>query len=193
MPPGRLNLVVGSSLGAVLLVGLALGQSQPPHDDIGKTLPRTNLSSDGAVNRSGLPRPHWDSPTPRGIESAGAGRGEWLGKRLASPAINWRPIILRIPCIPWDCTSPIRSDPTFPLCEACHGPGSEPCRQAANQRTHHRIYQKFRHPDRYSDENLPDLSRGRPARSLAGFSPPAQRLVLQRLSTTPWQNSQYRG
>src|SRR6202051_2286361 len=55
------------------------------------------------------------------------------------------------------------------------------CCQAANQRTHHRIHQKFGYPDRYSDENLPDLSRGRAARSLAGIGPPAQRLVLQRL------------
>ena len=56
MPRGRPDILIGFSLCA-LLCTLAVGQSQAPRDDIGKSLPPTNLSADSAVGRSGLPRP----------------------------------------------------------------------------------------------------------------------------------------
>src|SRR5208282_5216073 len=58
MPVGRRSLLITVSLGAAFLVyKLAVGQSQPSRDDVAKSLPSTNLSADGTVDRSKLPRP----------------------------------------------------------------------------------------------------------------------------------------
>ena len=55
---GRRSLSITASLGTVFLVcTLAVGQSQPSRDDVAKSLPSTNLSGDGTVDRSDLPRP----------------------------------------------------------------------------------------------------------------------------------------
>jgi hypothetical protein len=58
MRPGRLSASIVASLGLVLLVcTLAVGQSQPSRNDSANSLPPTNFSADGSVDRSGLPRP----------------------------------------------------------------------------------------------------------------------------------------
>jgi len=55
MPLGRRSLSITASLGAVFLAyTLAVGQSQPSRDDFARSLPSTNLSADGTVDRSAM-------------------------------------------------------------------------------------------------------------------------------------------
>ena len=58
MTLGRLSLSITASLGAVSLTcALAVGQSQPAHNDGANSLPSTNFSADGTADHGALPRP----------------------------------------------------------------------------------------------------------------------------------------
>jgi hypothetical protein len=128
MPPGRLNLAIGSSLCAVLLVctfTLAVGQSQSPHDEIRSSLPRTNLSADGTVDRSGLPRPALGFANAHVASNPQAPDARAVGEKtcVACHKLEADHFTHTLHSLGLHVAN--RSDPTIPVCEACHGPGSE--------------------------------------------------------------------
>src|SRR3984893_13842499 len=126
MSAGRSSVLVVIALGIVFFVyALAMGQSQPSQNDITNSLPSTNLSADGTADRSGLPR-----PAP-GFAHAHV---------ASNPQVPDAKIVGEKTCIAWHkleadhFTHTLhslglhvanRSDPPIPVCEACHGPGSE--------------------------------------------------------------------
>ena len=58
MSVGRWGVLIEIALGVVFLgCTLAMGQSQPSQNGTTNSLPSTNFSADGTVDRNGLPRP----------------------------------------------------------------------------------------------------------------------------------------
>src|SRR5882724_4922903 len=58
MTLGRWSVPIAIALGIVFPAYTpAMGQSQPAQNDTANSLPSSNLSADGPVDRSGLPRP----------------------------------------------------------------------------------------------------------------------------------------
>jgi len=58
MDQGRWSVVIAATLGlAIMMLAWAVAYSQPARKDPNNSLPSTNLSADGTVDRSSLPRP----------------------------------------------------------------------------------------------------------------------------------------
>jgi hypothetical protein len=114
MPPGRLNLAIGSGLCTVLLVCLALGQSRSPHDDIGTSLPRTNLSANGAVDRSGLPRPALGFANAHVASNPLAPDTRTVGEATCVACHKLEADHFTHTLHSWDCTPLIERIPPFP-------------------------------------------------------------------------------
>ena len=125
MTLGRLSLSITASLGAVLLVcTFAVGQSQPSRDDVTKSLPSTNLSADGTVDRSNLPRPAPGFANAHVASNPQAPDARAVGEKtcIACHRLEADHFTHTLHALGLHVAN--RSDPTIPVCEACHGPGS---------------------------------------------------------------------
>ena len=125
MPLGRRSLLITVSLGAAFLVyRLAVGQSQPSRDDVANSLPSTNLSAGGAVDRSHLPRPAPGFANARVAANPQAPDARAVGEKtyIACHQLEADHFTHTLHALGLHVAN--RSDPTIPVCEACHGPGS---------------------------------------------------------------------
>jgi len=125
MTLGRLSLWIAASLGAVLLVStFAIGQSQPARDDVSKSLPSTNLSTDDTVDRSHLPRPAPGFANAQVAVNPQAPDAHAVGEKtcIACHRLEADHFTHTLHALGLHVAN--RSDPMIPVCEACHGPGS---------------------------------------------------------------------
>ena len=123
---GRLSLSTAASLGAVFLACTwAVGQSRASSDEAAKSLPSTNLSSDGTVDRSDLPRPAPGFANAHVALNPGAPDARAVGEKtcIACHKLEVEHFTHTLHALGLHVAN--RSDPTIPVCEACHGPGSE--------------------------------------------------------------------
>ena len=125
MTLGRLSLWITASLGPALLVcTFAAGQSQPSRDDVSKSLPSTNLSADDTVDRSNLPRPAPGFANAQVAVNPQAPGARAVGEKtcIACHRLEADHFTHTLHALGLHVAN--RSDPTIPVCEACHGPGS---------------------------------------------------------------------
>ena len=176
---GRWNLLITilpgiAILGVVLcLCAPAIGQSQPAQskpaqDAIANSLPSTNLSTDGPVdNHVPAPAPGFASATVANNPLAPEARAVGEKTCIACHRLEADHFTHTFHALGLHVAN--RSDPRIPVCEACHGPGSQ---HAANPLAPGLIiaYTKNQgYAGRCTDEDLPELSCGWSPRSLARF------------------------
>ncbi len=122
---GRWSILIAGALGAVLLVcTLALGQSQTPAADRANSLPSTNFSADGSVDRSALPRPAPGFANAHVASNPQVPDAKAVGEKtcIACHRLEADHFTHTLHSLGLHVAN--RSDPTIPVCEACHGPGS---------------------------------------------------------------------
>ena len=122
---GRLGLSIAASFGALFLVcPLAIGQSWPSRDEINNSLPPTNFSA-APIDRSALPRPAPGFANAQVAHNPQAPTARAVGERtcIACHQLEADHFTHTLRALGLHVAN--RSDPTIPVCEACHGPGSE--------------------------------------------------------------------
>ena len=126
MTPGRLTLSITATLGAMLLVCTsAVAQSWPSREEIANSLPPTSLSADGSADRSDLPRPTPGFANAHVATNPQAPDARAVGEKtcIACHKLEADHFTHTLHALGLHVAN--RSDPTIPVCEACHGPGSE--------------------------------------------------------------------
>src|ERR1700681_3089315 len=123
---GRWSVLIAIALGIVFLVStLAMGQSQPSQNGIANSLPSTNFSADGTADRSGLPRPAPGFANAHVASNPQVPDAKVVGEKtcIACHKLEADHFTHTLHSLGLHVAN--RSDPTIPVCEACHGPGSE--------------------------------------------------------------------
>ena len=110
-------------------------------------------------------------------------------RRPASRAISWKASTSRTRCMRSDCMRRHKADPNIPVCETCHGPGSAHAQQPNEKGLIIGYTKNSGTPIADADQDLPDLPRRRPARSLERIGASAQRACRAAIATTRWPSS----
>jgi DmsE family decaheme c-type cytochrome len=122
---GRRSGLIAIALSTVFLICTpAQGQSRPPQNDIANSLPATNFSADAAADRSALPRPAPGFATAHVASNPQAPEARAVGEKtcIACHKLETDHFTHTLHALGLHVAN--RSDPTIPVCEACHGPGS---------------------------------------------------------------------
>jgi len=126
MGEGRRSVVITATLGlAIMILAWAVAYSQPARKDPSNSLPSTNFSADGSVDRSSLPRPAPGFAHARVATNPQAPDARAVGEKtcIACHQLEADHFTHTLHSLGLHVAN--RSDPTIPVCEACHGPGSE--------------------------------------------------------------------
>jgi predicted CXXCH cytochrome family protein len=126
MDQGRWSVVITATLGlAIMILAWAVAYSQPARKDPNNSLPSTNFSADGSVDRSSLPRPAPGFAHARVATNPQAPDARAVGEKtcIACHQLEAEHFTHTLHSLGLHVAN--RSDPTIPVCEACHGPGSE--------------------------------------------------------------------
>ena len=121
MAPGRQLLLIAAMIGSMLLVCTpAAGQSQPTRDDIANSLPATNFGA-APIDRSGLPRPGPGFAGAQVARNPQAPDARTVGEKtcIACHKLEADHFTHTLHALGLHVAN--RSDPTIPVCEACHG------------------------------------------------------------------------
>jgi DmsE family decaheme c-type cytochrome len=123
---GRWSAVIAATIGlAILVLAWAVARSQPAQKDPSSSLPSTNFSADGTLDRSSLPRPAPGFAHAHVATNPSAPDAKAVGEKtcIACHQLEAEHFTHTLHSLGLHVAN--RSDPTIPVCETCHGPGSE--------------------------------------------------------------------
>src|SRR3984893_5506581 len=124
MPLGRWRVVIAIALGIVFLVCTpAMGQSQPSQNGTANSLPSTNFSADGTVDRSGLMKPAPGFANAHVASNPQVPDAKAVGEKtcIACHKLEADHFTHTLHSLGLHVAN--RSDAALPVCGACHGPG----------------------------------------------------------------------
>lgn len=124
MPQGRPSLSIAAGLGAALLVCAWVVSANSLPLDITNSLPATNFGAT-PIDRSALPRPAPGFAHAQLAYNPQAPDAKAVGEKtcIACHQLEANHFTHTLHALGLHVAN--RSDPTIPVCEACHGPGSE--------------------------------------------------------------------